>query len=141
MALDLDPAVDLAAQPLVQPPDLLSGDIESEPQSAGSDRRENARYSVEGWAEVMTQDGTMFIRGRISDISSTGCYIESYAAFELPLNSVVEVIFRLKGEEFRPLASTKVVRPGVGAGFIFLKVNPRLRSQLESLISILSEQI
>ncbi len=101
-------------------------------------RRESERFPVQGWAEVMTMDGTMMVRGQITDISITGCYVESHAAFDLPLNSSVEMIFRIKGDEFRPEAVTRVVRSGHGAGFVFLKMNGKLIVQIQALIDILS---
>jgi len=102
------------------------------------DRRENHRYPVEGWAEVMMMDGTMMLRGQITDISATGCFIESRGAFDLPLNCSVEMTFRINGVEFRPEGVTRVVKSGVGAGFLFLKMNSKLVLQLESLISLLT---
>jgi hypothetical protein len=109
-----------------------------QPQPTGQERRQHTRYPVEGWAEVMMVDGTMLVRGQISDISSAGCFIETYAGYDLPLGSLVEMIFRIKGVEFRPVAATSVVKPGRGAGFSFLKMNSKLTTQLEALIAALS---
>ena len=112
--------------------------IEARPVEADHERRENRRYPVEGWAEVMMMDGTMMVRGQITDISATGCFIESHGAFDLPLNCSVEMTFRINGVEFRPEGVTRVVKSGIGAGFLFLKMNSKLVTQLESLISLLT---
>ncbi|WP_263382970.1 PilZ domain-containing protein [Granulicella arctica] len=105
---------------------------------AERDRRENQRFPVEGWAEVMTMDGTMMLRGQITDISATGCFIESHGSFDLPMNSAVEMTFRIQGKEFRPEGVTRVVKSGEGAGFSFLKMNSKLELQIEALIKVLN---
>jgi len=51
----------------------------------------------------------------------------------------VEMIFRLRGAEFRPIAATRIVRPGDGAGFAFVTLNSKLQAQLDALIEVLSE--
>jgi hypothetical protein len=105
--------------------------------AADRGRRNSERFLVQGWAEVMTVDGTMMVRGQITDISLTGCYVESHGAFDLPMNSAVEMIFRIKGDEFRPEAVTRVVRSGHGAGFVFLNMNAKVTLQIQALIDVL----
>jgi hypothetical protein len=131
----------------VQTPEADEVELIGEPTDAArqnqsdQDRRESQRYPVEGWAEVMMMDGTMMVRGQITDISSTGCFIESRGAFDLPLNCSVEMTFRINGVEFRPEGVTRVVKSGIGAGFLFLKMNSKLVMQLESLISLLTVHV
>ncbi len=103
------------------------------------DRRQHRRYPVEGWAEILVMDGTMFFRGEIIDISSAGCYIATRAELDLVPGALVEMIFRLRGAEFRPIAATRIVRPGDGAGFAFVTLNSKLQAQLDALIEVLSE--
>ena len=127
----------------LEPPatDKSESAIESRQVGTDCERRENQRYPVEGWAEVMMMDGTMMVRGQITDISATGCFIESHGAFDLPLNCSVEMTFRINGVEFRPEGVTRVVKSGLGAGFLFLKMNSKLVMQLESLISLLTARL
>jgi hypothetical protein len=105
---------------------------------SGRDRRESTRFPVAGWAEVMTMDGLMMVRGQITDISATGCYVEIHGSFDLPLNSAVEMIFRINEGELRPRGITQVVRPGNGAGFAFAGLNSKMTSQIQMLIEVLS---
>ncbi len=122
-------------------PDGAEPSVESLKAQTERDRRIQQRYPVEGWAEVMMIDGTMLVRGQITDISANGCFIESHGVFDLPLNCTVELTFRINGVEFRPEGVTRVVKSGRGAGFAFLKMNSKLVLQLEALISVLSAHL
>jgi hypothetical protein len=98
------------------------------------ERREHERYAVEGVAEVLVADGTMLFRGRVLDISVAGCYIETQARLRLAPGTRVEMVFRVNGMVFRPMAMSRMVRPGQGAGFFFLNLSPRVEAELEVLI-------
>jgi hypothetical protein len=102
------------------------------------ERREYKRYAVNGMAEVLVADGTMLFRGWVLDISVAGCYVETRARLRLAPGTVVEMVFRVNGMVFRPLATSRVVRPGEGAGFLFMEVKGRMRAELDGLIAELS---
>jgi hypothetical protein len=102
------------------------------------ERREYKRYAVNGMAEVLVADGTMLFRGWVLDISVAGCYVETRARLRLAPGTVVEMVFRVNGMVFRPLATSRVVRPGEGAGFLFMEVKGRMREELDGLIAELS---
>jgi hypothetical protein len=108
-------------------------------QQAAESRRRHQRYPVEGWAEVMTMDGTMMVRGQLTDISAAGCYVESHGVFDLPMNGGVELTLRIRGVEFRPEAVTRVVKTGHGAGFAFVRLNSKVAGQIQALIDVLRE--
>jgi hypothetical protein len=102
------------------------------------ERRQHQRYAVDGVAEVVVADGTMLFRGRVLDISVAGCYIETQARLRLEPGTPVEMVFRVNGMVFRPKATSRMVRRGEGAGFLFLNLNPGMQEELEALIAELS---
>jgi PilZ domain len=124
--------------------DLEAGEFEVEEERRGVaqvgevERREHARYSVDGWAEILVADGSMLFRGRVLDISVAGCYIETQARLRLEPGTRVEMVFRVNEMVFRVEALSRMVRPGLGAGFLFLKMKGRMRMGLEDLIRELS---
>jgi hypothetical protein len=99
------------------------------------ERRQHERYAVDGVAEVVVADGTMLFRGRVLDISVAGCYIETQARLRLEPGTRVEMVFRVNGMVFRPMAMSRMVRRGEGAGFYFLNLSPRVEAELEDLIN------
>jgi hypothetical protein len=99
------------------------------------ERRQHQRFAVDGWAEVVVADGSLLFRGRILDISVAGCFIETDARLRLAPGTLVEMIFRVNERIFRPLATSRMVRQGEGAGFLFVNLNPKMQSDLEMLIA------
>jgi PilZ domain len=113
------------------------GVLEEEPTPL-LERRQHPRYTVDGVAEVLVADGTMLFRGRVLDISVAGCYIETQARLRLAPGTRVEMVFRVNGMVFRPMATSRMVKRGEGAGFLFLNLHPRMQTELEELIAQLS---
>jgi hypothetical protein len=111
---------------------------QDEPATNYLERRQHPRYSVDGVAEVLVADGTMLFRGRVLDISLSGCYIETPARLRLAPGTRVEMVFRVNGMVFRPMATSRMVKSGEGAGFLFLNLHPRMEAELEDLIAELS---
>jgi hypothetical protein len=104
------------------------------------ERRQHPRFAVDGWAEVVVADGSLLFRGRVLDVSVAGCYIETEARLRLAPGTLVEMVFRVNEMVFRPLATSRMVRPGEGAGFLFLNLNAKMQSELQLLIAELSSQ-
>lgn len=103
-----------------------------------AERRQHKRYAVDAMAEVLVLDGTLLFRGRVLDISVAGCYIETQARLRMRQRTPVEMIFRVKNTVFRLQATSRMVRPGMGAGFFFSEMNERMQAELEALIAELS---
>jgi len=101
------------------------------------ERRRHRRYAVEGDAEVVLADGSQFFRGRILDISLSGCFIETRARLNLPAGAPVSMIFRANGTMLRTAATVRALRPGQGAGFQFDGLSAHSRDGLEYLIATL----
>jgi hypothetical protein len=114
------------------------GVLEEEPATNYLERRQHPRYAVSGIAEVLVADGTMLFRGEVLDISVAGCYVETHARLRLEPGTRVEMVFRVNGMVFRPMATSRMVRPGEGAGFLFLNMNAKMQTELEALIAELS---
>ncbi len=108
--------------------------VMQEESAAFVERRQHKRYAVDGVAEVVVADGTMLFRGRVLDISVEGCYVETQARLRLRPGTLVEMVFRVKGTTFRPLATSRMVRPGEGAGFHFLNLGGKIQAELLRLI-------
>ena len=96
--------------------------------------RSHARYVVEGDAEVLLADGSLIFRGRILDISLSGCFIATGARLRMAAGTPVEMVFRANGVMLRTTATVRALRAGVGAGFRFDRLNTRLYEELETLI-------
>jgi PilZ domain len=111
---------------------------ETAKDKALAERRQHKRFAVDGFAEVLVADGTMLFRGRVLDISVAGCYIETQARLRIAPGTEVEMVFRVNGMVFRPLATLRALRPDEGAGFLFSNLNARMQTELESLIAELS---
>ena len=97
------------------------------------ERRQDRRYAVDAWAEVMVKDGTMLFRGRVLDVSVRGCYIETEARLRLAPGTPVEMVFRVSDKVFRCDATSRMIRTK-GAGFLFSHLNAKLQMELEELI-------
>lgn len=107
--------------------------------SASVDRRQHPRYVVDGDAEVLVADGSQIFRGVILDISLSGCFIATRARMRVAVGTPVEMVFRANGIMLRTAATVRAVRPGKGAGFLFLFQgnSGRMQAELQSLIEAL----
>lgn len=105
---------------------------------AQEERRQYPRYAVDAPVEVLVADGSLLFRGRVRDISLTGCYIETEARLRLAQGTPVEMVFRFDDAVFRMVAASRMLRPRKGAGFLFLKMDGRMLAELEALIRELS---
>lgn len=100
----------------------------------GAERRRNRRFPCEGYAEVVCCHPTLLFRGRIRDISLTGCFIETAAQLRLERLTQVEMRFTASGCRISSQARIMDVRPGKGAGFEFL---PGERGMQEPFLNLL----
>ena len=101
---------------------------------AGTDRRRHRRFPCEGFAEVVGFRPKVLFRGRLRDISHSGCFVETRAWLNLPRLAEVEIRFTVCGLKQAALARVMVVQPGKGAGFEFLPQDPRLDQTFKKII-------
>lgn len=85
-------------------------------------------------------DPPYLFRGKIRNISQTGCFIETSARLALPPRTRVELRFSADGERLAFLAFVMSVHPGEGFGFQFVAGDPRLDKSFLALIDRLSHR-
>ncbi len=102
------------------------------PQDGGSGRRIQPRYACEGSVEVR-KDGRTALWGALSDISLSGCYIETLTP--LPVKTTVELALNIEGLEIVTGAVVRTSHSGVGMGMAFSEMSVADRSRLDDLIA------
>ena len=105
---------------------------------AAPNRRRHQRYSCEGRAEVFLPHGGLLLRGRILDLSLSGCFIET-AAINLERGTHVEVSFVAHRMQFRVAGIIAVLHPRRGAGIAFQNLSLRGARQISDLIHELKQ--
>jgi c-di-GMP-binding flagellar brake protein YcgR len=97
----------------------------------GHNRRGYPRLKAKVPIELRTEGSDLPMRGAVSDLSLTGCYVETM--FPLPIGTVVEISLQVSSTL---LAVAKVVTsdPQVGNGIRFTKMLPEDQEELQSYI-------
>lgn len=85
-------------------------------------------------AEVLVFRTRTLFRGRVRDLSESGCFVETRARLELEAMALVELTIQVRGLELHSLACARSIRPGRGAGFEFVARDPRLHHPLKLLL-------
>ncbi len=87
-----------------------------------ADRRGAARYPLIVAAEVTERNGGNPLHGRTSDVSRSGCYIDTLKP--MPVASLVQLRLRHGDAVFAAAARVMYVCPGLGMGVMFDKDTP-----------------
>lgn len=106
--------------------------------ASGLQFRMDERYEVEGDAEVLVtkgEIGTTVLRGRILDISSSGCYIQTIARVPIRPGTEVQIVFSIYGTTFRLGAVSRYARAKVGIGFRFFEMPDTMRQRLYAVLA------
>src|SRR5690348_12545246 len=101
-------------------------------------RRQYPRYCCEGEAEVFVPHGALLFRGKILDLSFSGCFIEA-PALDLERGTPVEVSFSVRRMQFRVAGRIAIMHRRRGAGIAFQELSPRRARQISELIAELKE--
>ena len=101
-------------------------------------RRQHPRYRCEGDAEVFVPHGALLFRGKILDLSFSGCFVE-VPALDLERGTPVEVSFSLHQIQFRVAGRIAMMHRRRGAGIAFNALGPRRTRQISDLIAELKE--
>jgi hypothetical protein len=109
------------------------------PELPAEEKRRHPRYRCQGSAEVLLPQGGMLFRGRILDLSVSGCFIET-AMPNLERGTLVEVYFVTNQLQFRVQGNIAEVRNKHGAGISFVNVSPRTADRIVALIAELAEK-
>jgi hypothetical protein len=92
---------------------------------------------VDRKAEIMVNCSSALFRGRIVDLSASGCYIQTIASACLALDTVVEISFVLSGKAVRVSARSKRSKSRVGMGFCFFDLSEETKGMLQRHIKSL----
>ncbi|MFZ0663229.1 MAG: PilZ domain-containing protein [Acidobacteriaceae bacterium] len=103
-----------------------------------ANRRKHPRYACEGRAEVCVPHGGLLFRGKILDLSISGCFIET-AALTLERGTPVEVYFVACQMQFRVAGHIAVLHRRRGAGIAFDDLGPRRIRQIIELLGELKD--
>lgn len=118
------------------PPGNVSSPQPAAPAPETRERRVAARYKCSGGARIVDQQTNATTWGTVSDVSSTGCYIDT--ATPLPPGSKVNITLTVAGLEVRSPAQVRVCHPSIGMGLSYLQIAPEERSNLDQVLSKLS---
>ena len=105
---------------------------QNEPQTASGEG--TIGFRVKDSARWVAFRAHVMFRGKIRDISQSGCFAETRAHLNLPRPAEVEVRFTVSGLTQSVLARLMDLRPGKGAGFQFLVADPRLDNGFHKLL-------
>jgi hypothetical protein len=103
-------------------------------------RRQHPRYSCEGDAEVFVPHGALLFRGKILDLSFSGCFVET-PTLDLERGTPVEVSFTVHQLQFRVAGRIAILHPKRGAGIAFQELGARRARQIADLIAELKESV
>jgi PilZ domain len=76
------------------------------------------RYSVLAIAELAETSGTVCIVGRMTEVSSKGCYVNTPST--LPVDSILKVVISRDEETFLTNGRVIYVHEGIGMGIVFV---------------------
>jgi hypothetical protein len=103
-----------------------------------SSRRKHPRYLCTGGAEIRQQETGTPMWGNMSDVSMTGCYVETIST--LPAGNMVLFHLHTHDLDINGRAVIKTSHHAVGMGLAFLHLSPEDQHRLEFLIGTLAGQ-
>jgi hypothetical protein len=106
---------------------------------SASERRGDERYPVDGDAEVTVLSGgsgAVLLRGRIKNVSQSGCYVETSALRKLAPGTAVDLLFVVRGWLVSAKADSRFSRSKVGMGFRFVAMDMENRSKLDRFVNM-----
>jgi hypothetical protein len=98
------------------------------------DRRGQLRHEVDNFAKVLLINVRSELRGRIKELSLSGCRIHTEARFPVGIYTRVETEFRLEGMPFRLGGVIQDIHGPHTVGIRFLDLSDRKRQQVMELI-------
>ncbi len=98
------------------------------------DRRAGARHEVDNSASILLVNVGSTLRGRILDLSLSGCRIRTHERFPVGIYTRVEAEFRLEGLPFRLGGVIQAIHDRHTVGIRFLDLSERKRQQVQDLI-------
>jgi hypothetical protein len=109
------------------------------PVAKPSDRRIHARHEVDTSAVIFLVKIGSSLRGRIVDLSQSGCCIRTNERFPVGIFTRVETEFHLQGLPFRLSGVIQAIHARNIVGIRFLDLSDRKRQQVAELIGEMQE--
>jgi hypothetical protein len=109
------------------------------PASAACERRKTIRHEVDTSATIFLVHVGSTLRGRILDLSLSGCRIRTDERFPVGIYTRVETEFRLEGLPFRLGGVIQAIHDRNNVGIRFLDLSERKREQVNDLIAEIEE--
>ena len=103
------------------------------------DRRGQERHEVDTFAKIFLVNIGSALRGRILDLSLSGCRIRTDERFPVGIFTRVETEFRLEGLPFRLGGVIQAIHNRQTVGIRFLDLSDRKRQQVLELIGELQQ--
>jgi hypothetical protein len=95
-------------------------------------RRNQERFHVTGGVEMRRNESAPPVFGNLSDISITGCYVETVSS--LPVGTELLFMLRVRDTVIRGRAEVKASHHAVGVGLVFQHLSNEDQQKLEFLI-------
>jgi PilZ domain len=114
---------------------LPPGTVRRPMQDPGT-RRNQERFHVTGGVEMRRNEGASPVFGNLSDISITGCYVETVSA--LPVGTEILFMLRVRDTVVRGRAEVKASHHAVGVGLVFQHLSKEDQQKLEFLIGTIA---
>jgi hypothetical protein len=105
-------------------------------QDSTGTRRSQQRFHCTGGVEMRRNEGAPPIFGNLSDISLTGCYVETVST--LPTGTELLFMVRARDSVIRGRAEVKTSHHAVGLGLVFLHMSQEDQQKLEFMIGTLA---
>lgn len=104
-------------------------------QEAPGTRRSQQRFHCTGGVELRRNEGAPSVFANLTDISLTGCYVES--ASSLPVGTELLYMIRVRDTVLRGRAQVKTSHHAVGVGLVFTNMSKEDQQKLEFLVGAL----
>jgi hypothetical protein len=130
--------VPLAGSIHFSPPQAPSAPKKSAPDNKHAVRRVHKRVSCTGPVVVTPESGAAPMRAMLSDISVSGCYVETQSP--LSVHSRIHLAITIDGKEIHASGIVRTTHPGVGMGLSFTTLGLHDRDELSMIIAKLSHE-
>jgi hypothetical protein len=105
-------------------------------QDSPGTRRSQQRFHCTGGVELRRNEGAPPVFGNLSDVSLTGCYVETVST--LPAGTELLFMLRVRDTVVRGRAEVKTSHHAVGVGLVFSHMSKEDQQKLEFLIGTLA---
>ena len=102
-------------------------------QTSDLEKRSEARHPMQGEAEIL-KDGAPLFRGRVLNISPSGCYIQTREYLHLSPCTHVEIELTVGGKVVPIAAEVRFSSPNAGVGFRFLEADRAIQAILDGIL-------